>query len=412
MRLPKRLSWRQFLHWELRRPIRKRRKLQRRQQPCPAWNSYNGHRVRRHGQHIERVQAASLTARQFFKRYVRTRRPVVLLGLADFCPELGSACAQWTDQFLQAAAGEQTVEVERRSPEGRFGMGNIVTVPFGQFLKGLAAGDSMHYMATQTLPVDAEGRPGLMAAPVKQLHAMGNVPLQPALLGNLIPMNLNLWMGNSRDGASSGLHHDYHDNLYVLLRGAKRFRLYSPADAHKMHTVGKMTKVHPNGRINYRGCLTGADGATEGAQEAMAAEQALEGIADMDDDMDDEFEAALQAVLDAEGDQLSVECDDDDDCFSNDPRPVNFSQVDPAKPDRTKFCQFGDAKAAFCELKAGEMLWLPAGWFHEVTSWSGKTVPDCAGHMALNYWCHPADGESFTQPYKSQFWPNDWDRRE
>ena len=35
----------------------------------------------------------------------------------------------------------------------------------------------------------------------------------------------------SAEGSTSGLHHDYHDNIYVLLRGHKTFRLYSPADA-------------------------------------------------------------------------------------------------------------------------------------------------------------------------------------
>ena len=52
-------------------------------------------------------------------------------------------------------------------------------------------------------------------------------------------------------GASSGLHHDFHDNLYVLLRGRKRFRLYSPDHAKRMYTHGRIAKVHANGRIVY-----------------------------------------------------------------------------------------------------------------------------------------------------------------
>ena len=59
---------------------------------------------------------------------------------------------------------------------------------------------------------------------------------------------------------SSGLHHDYHDNLYVLLRGSKKITLYSPAYAEKMYTVGEISRVHPNGRINYVGQETLADG--------------------------------------------------------------------------------------------------------------------------------------------------------
>ena len=54
-------------------------------------------------------------------------------------------------------------------------------------------------------------------------------------------------------GSSSGLHHDYHDNLYCLLRGRKRFRLYPPAMARRLSTRGAIHKIHPNGRIVYEG---------------------------------------------------------------------------------------------------------------------------------------------------------------
>jgi hypothetical protein len=52
-----------------------------------------------------------------------------------------------------------------------------------------------------------------------------DIPLVPPIMGQQILASLNMWMGNSRDGASSGLHHDYHDNLYVLLRGSKHFQV-------------------------------------------------------------------------------------------------------------------------------------------------------------------------------------------
>jgi len=52
-------------------------------------------------------------------------------------------------------------------------------------------------------------------------------------------------------GSSSGLHHDFHDNLYVLIHGHKSFRLYSPQDADKLYTRGTIEFVHPNGRICY-----------------------------------------------------------------------------------------------------------------------------------------------------------------
>ena len=54
-------------------------------------------------------------------------------------------------------------------------------------------------------------------------------------------------------GSSSRLHHDYHDNLYILLRGRKRFRLFPPSMARRMYTHGQIRTVHPNGRIVYEG---------------------------------------------------------------------------------------------------------------------------------------------------------------
>jgi hypothetical protein len=58
-------------------------------------------------------------------------------------------------------------------------------------------------------------------------------------------------------------------------------------------------------------------------------------------------------------------------------------------------------------ITAGQMLYIPAGWFHEVRSTGGGSE----GHMALNYWFHPPDGTSFEKPYSSNFWPADWEQR-
>jgi hypothetical protein len=44
-------------------------------------------------------------------------------------------------------------------------------------------------------------------------------------------------------GSSSGLHHDFHDNLYVLLAGRKRFRLWPPSAAPGMYTHGRLQQV-------------------------------------------------------------------------------------------------------------------------------------------------------------------------
>ena len=92
--------------------------------------------------------------------------------------------------------------------------------------------------------------------------------------------------------------------------------------------------------------------------------------------------------------------------------PPSFSLVDLSlSPDDmwSRFPLFADAlyqrAAAYCvEVAEGDLLYLPAGWFHEVRSHG----PSPQGHMAFNYWFHPPDSSDFCKPYTSDFWSNDW----
>ena len=164
--------------------------------------------------------------------------------------------------------------------------------------------------------------------------------------------------------------------------------------------------------------------------------------------------------------------------------PPNFSQVDLSSLSESQnlcgkwseklLSQFPSLASAKCfevRVHAGDMLYLPAGWFHEVTSMSSRMSAsspgaESVGHMALNYWCvkkhriyisrdtarvsmhalnrphtsisaawshiraylcvlriclllvcrfHPPDGKdssTFEKPYSQDFWPRDWAMRE
>jgi len=52
------------------------------------------------------------------------------------------------------------------------------------------------------------------------------------------------------------------------------------------------------------------------------------------------------------------------------------------------------------ELHEGDALYLPASWFHEVTSFSAAK----SGHLAFNYWFHPPTAATFNAPYEDDFW--------
>ena len=396
-----------------------------------ATSGYRGARVVRAT--IPRIQA-NVSRKAFFKKFVACRQPVVLSGLL---PELaGFDGVHWPD-----AAQRQMVEVEvRDSPKDRFGRGRRETMRFGELLEKLNAGDTSRYLTTQEIP------DGQLVAP--PLSALGDsvLPLRPKLLQTLCPQSINLWLGRSSAPASSGLHHDFHDNLYCLLSGTKRFRLFSPADATHMQTAGSITRIHANGRINYSGDEpTAADGRTKEdaasevamqtahrarerqrqaevslqSAEARAARatsagersQAARAVQNAEAALDD----ALDGVMEADGAarkrrrlQRKRDLRMDAEGSTRPPEgttPKNFSTLGALELDGS-----GQLPAAIrgipmaeCELRAGEMLYLPCGWFHEVRS-SGS-------HCALNYWFHPPDAAEFERPYRKKgFWRREWQR--
>nr|CCA17920.1 ion channel putative [Albugo laibachii Nc14] len=423
---------------------------------CSNVNHYSGCTVSDDSFQISRIKLSEIDPKLFFERYIATRTPVVLEGaLAD--PGF-SALKKWeSNEYLDTLSGEELVQVEYRANEMEsFGRGRETQMSFHSFLQLVERGDTLHYLTTQDVEEGESGRPELMAPFVQRLR--NDFPIRPALMGNLIPQNINVWMGHARNGASSGLHHDYHDNMYILLRGKKSFRLYSPADAERLYTRGKLAFVHENGRINYEGEITtayGADPSSEAAAIAAMekeeaewalsqAEKALEngkiGAKEAFEKAEIRFEAAMDAILSAEfGDESDQEGENHsrDDLDESDApidtqapeitsspeslpaskhrkvdrtlvNPLNFSKIDASlmqdsalrEEVDTLYPEFQHARAAFCEVSAGDILYLPASWFHEVRSFGSSN-----GHLALNYWFHPPDQLSnFQEPYSSQFW--------
>lgn len=212
----------------------------------------------------------STDPRTFFRDYVSQRKPVLIDDhLSD--PEWKGQL--WTNDYLGSKAGDSIVKVERKT-EGQikeFGNGVEEKIPFKEFLKHVERNDDSLYLTTQELDYDSEGRPSLLSPPLTGL--IGEFPWHPKIMGNLVLQNANLWMGcsNAKSETSSGLHHDYHDNLYIVLRGTKRLVLFPPSEAPNLYTVGQLEKVHPNGRINYVGQPTLADGSAVSAVKAVTA---------------------------------------------------------------------------------------------------------------------------------------------
>ena len=303
--------------------------------------------------------------------------------------------------------------------------------------------------------------------------------------GNLLLESCNLWMGQCTDrhrhggGSCSGLHHDFHDNFYLLVKGRKEFRLYSPNVAYEMETYGTIERIYPNGVISYVGNETRSDGIPlkllEGkdeeeddeeddddeeeelvlgkgfdyvsSSEEEEEEEEVEGngkhedgspaskrarimIGGGDDDEEDGFDAvddydemmlADQQKEDnydeKDGDsgeppKMQPPQQHDDDANEEERRPNHFSRIgNPTDPNTaSKFPKFVERcpECIVVVLTAGQSLYLPAGWFHSVTSMGDEVNEDNNEgnsndgiHMAINYWYYPPDNlDNFEHPYQ------------
>lgn len=276
----------------------------------------------------------------------------------------------------------------------------------------------------------------LVQKPLTTLIAKRKLKVIPGILQTLIPQQINIWIGRSNNeekaealnltinedakyiglgrkvpgnGTSSGLHHDHADNLYIPVQGKKRFTIFAPSDAFNLYTVGDVHKVYDSGVIDYESNEKAptwkhvrSDGATiQGSEESSSEDQS-------DDQEEDEGE---------EEDNKEEKQKLDPPSFSKVP-PVllhkdelNESNAKLVQEITNKhFPNLAKAKSITVNIRPNQMLYLPTGWFHEVTSTTDKdTSPDNI-HIAVNYWFYPPDGKSFEKPYLDQYWKNDFQR--
>ena len=343
----------------------------------------------------------------FFTGYVRHRKPLHILGhIQDNTWRVGEL---WDTAYLARHAGDASVWVECRSSDGRFGVGKYAGMRFREFLRLLQEGDGLHYLSAQNVRHE-----DLFDSPLRELHRIrGDFPLRPALLSGLVPVQVNLWMGSSTS-TTSGLHHDFHDNLYIMIKGMKRFLLYPPSRALQgIATHGSIRRVHRNGLINYY-CqpVTHGDGSTLAARadwvsqrKVLDAETLLEELR-VRGAPREELDAAEDALEDALDQRLECECRSDlgEETWRGNggaDDPPNFSSLcDEDQRDLEKECITVD-------VEAGQMLYLPCGWFHNVISFK----EDAEFHMAMNYWFAPPDGQTSDSPYVCEFWEDAWNAK-
>ena len=256
-----------------------------------------------------------------------------------------------------------------------------------------------------------------------------NFPLIPDILSFLIPQQINLWIGANgknknllqaegnaiprypelmpekpdfglgrfvpQNGLSSGLHHDHSDNLYILLQGWKRFTLIAPSEAQLLHTVGEIYRIYKTGIIDYN-----HPGWSHVADDGSVIEKTTTDEEEMKKPIGKHTPPSFSQIP-----PIFLHLDEIDD-YEMKQKLTAIAQ--------DRFPEILNLPKLEVWLNPGDMLYLPAGWFHEVTSYgfdpkgtSESTSSDI--HIALNYWFAPPNGETIDKPYRDDYWKEDFE---
>lgn len=383
---------------------------------------------------IERID----NSRASIREYISARKPCIITAI----PEDLACFSDCLDlSFMSRHAGHLPVSVEPISSRGTFGTAATKTVmPFAVFLEKLKDKEKV-YLTTQ---YDEDEDSAVLSEPLLTLRNELDFPLIPAIADELVTAKINIWLGTTVEGTSSGLHHDFHDNFYSLLSGEKRFRIFRPSwkACKKLQIHGKPHEIFDNGLISYDGSLC-SDGLTTitkaqlrvDVRDRLLAEARSTGIEI--EQAESLYEAAMDELLEAklehgdgseDGDfEANAEFDDevggyedndgedeeDEDTFetladlqesrsdctdgitegltpsgeTSTDEPASFSSLSSA--DVKKLLEDDSLEGSEFVLRKGEILYLPASYFHEVISMSGQQD----FHMAVNYWFYPPDSE-------------------
>lgn len=283
----------------------------------------------------------------FFKDYVSTSTPVIIEGgaaswnaakswdLESLCranPEL-EVTVDYTpdgrgDCVVDLDANNQVLgKVESGSDGSGGGSGMVFVKPeerrltFQAFAEGLLAfndreGDPEPHGAGFGVPYLSHQNDSLrLEFPGLMADVEPFLHLAREAFGNE-PDAVNLWIGDER--SMSSVHKDHYENMYCVLRGEKQFTLLPPSDVLFLYE-----QEYPQGRYRQRDDRNG-------------------------------FEVLMEE------------------------NTVSWIPVDPACPDLSRYPLFRYASPVQCNVGPGDILYLPALWYHRVAQ-KGITI-------AVNYW--------------------------
>ncbi|ETW52853.1 hypothetical protein PFUGPA_05161 [Plasmodium falciparum Palo Alto/Uganda] len=344
---------------------------------------------------IDRIHE-NITAEKFYVDYILKRKPCILKSEYVIKNKLNIDL-----NFMKEKIENVNVHLEKRISNS-FGTGEKKKMKFHKFLSLLEKGNKKYYLNTQYVKENAYHPKDFCNSITRQM--INYLPKELEIMGNLEIYQYNIWLGNNKSTKlKTYLHHDYHDNIYVLLKGKKTFRIYSPNFAYRLKTNGKIFKVHKNGLITYWPFIR-SDGShildvykkqmNNIYNEINIMNEVLNKKDPLVDNqtIKDSINKAEEKLNLLEENILNYKLKKHD--FHRQPNarqdiPNHFCLIHTRKrkEDDNIFDKNTNIRKKYIEvnLNEGDILYLPCGWFHEVKSFSSEEQY----HLAFNYWYYP-----------------------
>ncbi|KAK7478614.1 hypothetical protein BaRGS_00030146 [Batillaria attramentaria] len=293
---------------------------------------------------IPQCERISLPSRhKFFNEYLARSRPVIITDAMDNWP----AMSKWTTEFLRDRYGDRYVHVHL-TPNGvydgvepasiwddfKLPQADLKYTPYPDLILVRPAVLDMKFSDFLDLIRNvSEGKMKGVSAYVEYEPLSYDIPeliddveVMPFLENTLQAMTgnpINMWLS---DGNTLGkIHFDKFENFLCQISGEKEVILFEP---------------HNNERFYEAYILQASRTYNATTKEFLGAKKP----------------SARTGV---------------------------FSPVDIQQPDLERFKKFGEARPMSCTIKQGEVLFMPAFWWHEVQS---RPSPTEHRNLAVNFW--------------------------
>ncbi|CRG96270.1 cupin-like protein, putative [Plasmodium gallinaceum] len=366
---------------------------------------------------IDRIDK-NISAEQFYLDYVLKRKPCLLKS--EYI--IGERC-NIDINFMKENVENSYVELEQKVSNS-FGIGKKKKMKFHKFLSLIEKGDSNYYLNTQYIKENPYGPTDFCNSITRQM--INFLPKKLKIMGNLEIYQYNIWLGNNEDkNLKTFLHHDYHDNIYVLLKGKKIFRIYSPNFAYDLKTNGNINRIYNNGLITYSPFIR-SDGSHYFDVYKKKIDKVYSDINTMNEHLNKENNLIEDKIIEKCINKAEKKLNKlENNILDYKLRKSKFQYKEKKRNDiPNHFCILNtterkyeldifndntDIKQKYIEVCMNEedILYLPCGWFHEVKSFSGEKY-----HLAFNYWYYPpyikmnSSGEAqnrFCHPYVDKY---------